>query len=100
MIMDAVKEAKNIAFDRVGSGEKVLLISGFPQTRQSWNQIVPLLSAKFQTIAADLPSFGDSAMLEVPATTEKCGQNISRIRFDHWLAAPCRRPRFWRLGRL
>jgi hypothetical protein len=27
--MDPVNEAKSIAFDRVGSGEKVLLISGF-----------------------------------------------------------------------
>ena len=71
--MDAVKEAKNIAFDRVGSGEKVLLISGFPQTRRSWNKIVPLLSVKFQTIAADLPSFGDSAILAAPATTENVG---------------------------
>jgi pimeloyl-ACP methyl ester carboxylesterase len=71
--MDPVNEAKSIAFDRVGSGEKVLLISGFPQTRRSWNKIVPLLSVKFQTIAADLPSFGDSAILD-PATTENVGR--------------------------
>jgi pimeloyl-ACP methyl ester carboxylesterase len=51
----------------------VLLISGFPQTRRSWNKIVPLLSVKFQTIAADLPSFGDSAILD-PATTENVGR--------------------------
>ncbi len=36
--MDPVSEAKNIAFDRLGNGEKVLLISGFPQTRRSWNK--------------------------------------------------------------
>jgi pimeloyl-ACP methyl ester carboxylesterase len=72
--MDPVNEAKSIAFDRVGSGEKVLLISGFPQTRRSWNKIVPLLSVKFQTIAADLPSFGDSAILAAPATTENVGR--------------------------
>jgi hypothetical protein len=29
---------QKIAYDRVGSGEKVLLISGFPQTRRSWNR--------------------------------------------------------------
>jgi hypothetical protein len=33
--LDAAAEAKKIAFDRKGSGEKVLLISGFPQTRLS-----------------------------------------------------------------
>ena len=72
--MDPVSEAKNIAFDRLGNGEKVLLISGFPQTRRSWNRIVPLLSDKFQTIAADLPSFGDSAILQAPATTENAAR--------------------------
>jgi pimeloyl-ACP methyl ester carboxylesterase len=68
--MDAVSEAKRIAFDLTGKGEAVLLLSGFPQTRRSWNKIVPLLSQNFTTVAADLPSFGDSGLLAVPATTE------------------------------
>jgi pimeloyl-ACP methyl ester carboxylesterase len=68
--MDAVSEAKGIAFDRIGNGETVLLLSGFPQTRRSWNKVVPLLSQSFTTVAADLPSFGDSGLLTVPATTE------------------------------
>ena len=57
--MDAASEAKKIAFDRVGNGGTVLLISGFPQTRRSWNRLIPLLSQNFHTVAADLPSFGD-----------------------------------------
>jgi pimeloyl-ACP methyl ester carboxylesterase len=73
--IDAKAEAKKIAFDRAGNGEMVLLISGFPQTRRSWNRIVPLLSKDFRTIAADLPSFGDSGILSAPATTE----NVARI---------------------
>jgi pimeloyl-ACP methyl ester carboxylesterase len=73
--LDARAEAKKIAFDRIGNGQTVLLISGFPQTRLSWNKIVPLLSKNFQTIAADLPSFGDSGILSMPATTE----NVARI---------------------
>lgn len=73
--MDAKIEAKKIAFDRIGNGEKIVLISGFPQTRLSWNRLIPLLSQKFQTVPADLPSFGDSGMLSVPATTE----NVARI---------------------
>ena len=31
--LDPVTEARKIAFDRIGKGEPVLLISGFPQTR-------------------------------------------------------------------
>jgi pimeloyl-ACP methyl ester carboxylesterase len=72
--LDAASEAKKIAFDRIGKGEKVLLISGFPQTRLSWNRLTPLLSQKFETIPADLPSFGDSGILSAPATTENVGR--------------------------
>jgi pimeloyl-ACP methyl ester carboxylesterase len=67
--MDAASEAGKIAFARVGSGETVLLISVFPQTRRSWNRLIPLLSQSFQTVAADLPGFGDSGILDFPATT-------------------------------
>lgn len=73
--LDTESEAKKIAFDRIGNGEKLLLISGFPQTRRSWNRLIPLLSTKFQAIPADLPSFGDSGFLSAPATTE----NVARI---------------------
>ena len=73
--LDAVSDAKKIAFDRIGNGERVLLISGFPQTRRSWNRLIPLLSPKFQAIPADLPSFGDSGFLSAPATTE----NVARV---------------------
>jgi pimeloyl-ACP methyl ester carboxylesterase len=72
--LDAVSEAKKIAFDRVGNGENVLLISGFPQTRLSWSRLTPLLSSKYQCIPADLPSFGDSGILSAPATTENVGR--------------------------
>jgi pimeloyl-ACP methyl ester carboxylesterase len=71
---DPKAEAKRIAFDRTGRGENVLLISGFPQTRRSWNKIVPLLSKDFRTVVADLPSFGDSGLLPAPATTENVGR--------------------------
>jgi pimeloyl-ACP methyl ester carboxylesterase len=58
--MAPASEAKNIAFDEVRGGKTVPLVSGFP-TRRSWNRALPRRSAKFQTIAADLPGFGDSA---------------------------------------
>jgi pimeloyl-ACP methyl ester carboxylesterase len=72
--LDAKAEARKIAFDRVGKGEKVLMISGFPQTRRSWDRLIPLLSDKFETIPADLPGFGDSGFLSAPATTENVGK--------------------------
>jgi pimeloyl-ACP methyl ester carboxylesterase len=74
-VLDVKAEAAKIAFDRKGKGEKVLLISGFPQTRRSWNRLLPLLSHKFEAIPADLPSFGDSGILSAPATTE----NVAKV---------------------
>jgi pimeloyl-ACP methyl ester carboxylesterase len=79
--LDPKAEAAKIAFDRIGDGEKVLLISGFPQTRLSWNRLIPLLSSKFETIPADLPSFGESGVLGAPATTE----NVAKV-FHQFLA--------------
>jgi pimeloyl-ACP methyl ester carboxylesterase len=71
---DPKAEADRIAFDCLGNGDTVLLLSGFPQTRLSWSEIAPLLAADFQVIAADLPSIGDSGVLPVPATTENVGR--------------------------
>lgn len=73
-LLEPIAEARKIAFNRIGRGEKVLLISGFPQTRRSWNRIIPLLSANFELIRADLPSFGESGFLAAPATTENVGK--------------------------
>ncbi len=72
--LNAAAEAKGIGFDLTGSGDKVLCLSGFPQTRRSWNRVKPLLAPHYEVITADLPSFGDSAILQAPATTENAGR--------------------------
>ena len=53
----------------------MLLISGFPQTRRSWNKLIPLMSKQYTAVPADLPSFGDSGFLNAPATTE----NVAKV---------------------
>jgi len=77
--LDAKNEAKKIAFDRIGNGEKVLLISGFPQTRRSWNRVIPLLSSKFETIPADLPNFGDSGFLSALQPRKMSGEFFTSL---------------------
>jgi pimeloyl-ACP methyl ester carboxylesterase len=84
---DAAAEARKIAFDRVGNGDPIFLISGFPSTRRSWNRLIPLLSGQFQCVPADLPSFGDSGILSAPATTE----NVARV-FHEFFAANLKPP--------
>ena len=89
--LDPVAEAKKIAFDRKGNGEPVLLISGFPQTRRSWNRMIPLLAPKFQAIPADLPSFGDwgtSRRRRLPKTWQEFSMSLysnSECRCTLWL---------------
>jgi hypothetical protein len=96
---DAASEAKKIEFDRTGTGEKVLLNSGFPQTRLSWKSMVPSLSKQFETILSDLPSFGDSGILSALATTENdrrkraCWSVFLKTRFAIITARRAARPR-------
>jgi pimeloyl-ACP methyl ester carboxylesterase len=73
--LDAGAEAKKLAYDTMGKGEAVFMISGFPSTRRSWYRLIPLLSQSYQCIPTDLPSFGGSAILNAPASTE----NVARV---------------------
>jgi pimeloyl-ACP methyl ester carboxylesterase len=80
--LDAAAEAKKLAYDTMGNGETVFMISGFPSTRRSWYRLIPLLSQKYKCIPTDLPSFGDSGVLDAPASTE----NVARV-FHEFVAA-------------
>jgi pimeloyl-ACP methyl ester carboxylesterase len=72
--LDAAAEAKKLAYDTMGEGETVFMISGFPSTRRSWYRLIPLLSQSYQCIPTDLPSFGGSGILQAPASTENVGR--------------------------
>jgi pimeloyl-ACP methyl ester carboxylesterase len=72
---DTKKEATRLKFTEQGSGETIILLSGFPQTRHSWNQILPTLNKKYHVIAIDLPGIGESPILTIEYNT----QNIAEI---------------------
>jgi len=48
------------AYERVGSGEPLLLIHGVGSRRQIWAPVVPALSQRHDVISVDLPGFGES----------------------------------------
>jgi pimeloyl-ACP methyl ester carboxylesterase len=73
--LNPAAEARKLAFDRVGTGDPIFMVSGFPSTRRSWNRLIPLLSERYQCVPTDLPSFGESGVLDAPATTE----NVARV---------------------
>lgn len=53
----------NLAYDRTGSGEPLVLLHGLGHHRQAWDPVVPRLAAERDVITVDLPGHGDSPPL-------------------------------------
>ncbi|WP_432565646.1 alpha/beta fold hydrolase [Kineococcus sp. SYSU DK003] len=49
-----------LAVDVTGSGDPVVLLHGFPQTRRMWRHVAADLAADHTVVAADLRGYGDS----------------------------------------
>ncbi|HEY6665410.1 MAG TPA: alpha/beta fold hydrolase, partial [Propionibacteriaceae bacterium] len=49
-----------LAYDRIGSGEPLVLLHALGLSRRTWDPVIPALSEHFEVIAVDLPGFGDS----------------------------------------
>ena len=47
-------------YRRVGTGEPVVLLHGFPETSYAWRKVMPALAERYTVIAPDLRGFGDS----------------------------------------
>ncbi|HEY4375482.1 MAG TPA: alpha/beta hydrolase [Burkholderiales bacterium] len=43
-----------------GSGDVVLLVSGWPESARCWEKVIPLLSPRYRVIAVEPPALGDS----------------------------------------
>jgi pimeloyl-ACP methyl ester carboxylesterase len=50
-----------VAVETAGSGEPVVLLHGWPQTRYAWREVMSALAPHYQAIAVDLPGLGDSS---------------------------------------
>jgi haloacetate dehalogenase len=55
----AVDGAK-VALVRGGTGQPLLLLHGFPETRAAWHRVAPTLAERFTLVIPDLPGYGDS----------------------------------------
>lgn len=55
-----------LAYDRTGSGPPLVLIHGIGSRRGAWAPVVERLAAERDTIAIDLPGFGESPSLPAP----------------------------------
>jgi 2-succinyl-6-hydroxy-2,4-cyclohexadiene-1-carboxylate synthase len=50
-----------LAVERVGAGERIVLVHGFTQTGRSWREIATRLSDHYEVLCVDLPGHGRSA---------------------------------------
>ncbi|MGW1883836.1 alpha/beta fold hydrolase [Streptomyces sp. NPDC001970] len=53
----------SVAYERIGTGEPLLLLHGIGHHWQAWEPILPLLAPDRDVIAVDLPGFGASPAL-------------------------------------
>ena len=53
-------DGRRLRFVRAGSGTAVVLIHGFGSSIYTWKDLIPALAARHDTIALDLPGFGES----------------------------------------
>ena len=50
----------NLAYERTGAGEPLVLLHGLGHRRQGWNAVIPRLAAERDVITVDLPAMGES----------------------------------------
>ncbi|MGH3314255.1 MAG: alpha/beta fold hydrolase [Streptomyces sp.] len=59
----AGKPSFDVAYERRGSGEPVVLLHGIGHHWQAWEPVLTILAASHDVIALDLPGYGDSPPL-------------------------------------
>lgn len=52
---------QSIAYTIRGDGPPLLLLHGFPQTKEMWDETAPLLADQFTVVTADLRGYGSSS---------------------------------------
>ena len=78
----------DVAYERRGSGEPVVLLHGIGHHWQAWEPVLSILSASCEVIALDLPGFGDSPELpegvsyELGSVVPLLGETFTALGLD------------------
>jgi pimeloyl-ACP methyl ester carboxylesterase len=64
MDKEIVTSGKNIFYRVIGRGKPIMLVHGFGETGNVWNEQTGFLESKFQLIIPDLPGSGRSEMID------------------------------------
>jgi len=80
--------AIEIAYDRRGAGEPLVLLHGIGHRRQAWEPVLDLLARDHDVIAVDLPGFGASPPLpagrgyDMPSAVRTCAEFFADLGLD------------------
>jgi 3-oxoadipate enol-lactonase len=72
----------NIAYERRGRGEPLVLIHGYPLDRTTWNEVASLLENDFDLILPDIRGMGQSDAVEKTYTVADLASDIADL-LDH-----------------
>lgn len=61
-----------------GSGVPLILLHGFCETQEIWEELIPHLAAHARVIAIDLPGFGDSTLPKTPFSIDEIAAEVMR----------------------
>jgi pimeloyl-ACP methyl ester carboxylesterase len=77
-----------LAFERRGEGEPLVLIHGIGSQWQIWIPVLDALARERDVIALDLPGFGGSPVLDARPTTEALADAVAAFLDEHGVADP------------
>jgi len=72
----------NIAYERRGHGEPLVLIHGYPLDGTTWNEIASSLENDFDLIIPDLRGMGQSDVMDKTYTTDDLASDVAGL-LDH-----------------
>ncbi|MCU1331270.1 MAG: alpha/beta hydrolase [Candidatus Angelobacter sp.] len=81
--IETLKGGRKIRVARMGSGQPLLLLHGYPDNLQIWCELAPRLATTFEVIAVDWPGMGESDPWPGGATPMHLGERIGTL-LDHW----------------
>ena len=71
-----------LSYERVGSGQPLVLLHGYPLDHHLWDGLVPLLTDTFDLILPDLRGFGESSTVTSPYSLDDFASDIVGL-LDH-----------------
>jgi pimeloyl-ACP methyl ester carboxylesterase len=66
----------SVFYRNLGKGHPIVLIHGFCETHEIWNNFAEKLSEKFEVFALDLPGFGASPILSPPFSIDEVAKVV------------------------